>query len=132
MLARFKIMKKRPKVLLIDDDESFLRINKKLLEIKYGWACDTAASGEEAIALLKAIAELPDVVVVDMEMRGMHARDVLKTIREGWNNLPLLVLSGSWNSREMEEILKEGVQDFLNKPIEPDDLVSVLERVVSG
>ena len=118
------------RVLLIDDDEKFLKINRQVLEKKYGWPCEVALSGKEGIQRLEEASELPDVVVVDLSMPDMDGYAVIKAIREKWDYLCVVALTGSANYLGIQNALKavnKGADDYLTKPIEYDALILRLQ-----
>lgn len=114
------------KVLIVEDEAIAALSLRELLEFWHYEACEPAASGMEAIG--KAESERPDVVLMDIRLKGemdgvSAAREII--MRFG---VPVIFMSGFSD----DEILgKEGLEHsaFLIKPINLDDLRKAIERV---
>jgi DNA-binding response OmpR family regulator len=112
-------------VLVIDDDPSVRRLVCDVLEA-YGYhatACEDGFSGLRAVA-----AERPDCVVLDVMMPGLDGHDVLSRIRataEG-ARLPVVMLTAAADDDHAWRAWTEGVDYFLAKPFEPDELLNFL------
>jgi DNA-binding NtrC family response regulator len=113
-------MKERDiKVLLVDDEMDFantLAQRLKMRNLKVG----TAYDGEEALTRLKE--DEPDVVVLDLNMPGMHGMEVLAETRKAYPDIQVIILTGHGTDKEEEEAKKIGSCDFLNKPADIDYL----------
>lgn len=114
-----------PRVLVVDDSETFLAIAENLLS-RDGIEVLTAKDGHEA--LRKIAAEHPDLVLLDLSMAGMSGFEVLQTLRtdsayKHLNHIPILVTSGVYNPAEVELVRDYGASGFLNKDSVQDLLV---------
>ena len=120
-------------VLLVDDDEVFVDATSAVLETKF--KVRTAANGTEA---LQAVArDKPDVIVLDVMMDHLsEGFDVARKLKQDpdTRGIPLIFLTGVdkvYNYRmEVEESFVPHDQ-FLEKPVEPEELLSVIEQAVS-
>jgi len=113
------------KVLVIDDDPSVRRLVCDVLEA-YGYTATSAADG---FAGLRAVAaERPDCVVLDVMMPGMDGHDVLARLRatEEGARLPVVMLTAAADDDHAWRAWTEGVDYFLAKPFEPDELLNFL------
>jgi len=113
------------KVLVIDDDPSVRRLVCDVLEA-YGY---TACAAEDGFAGLRALAdERPDCVVLDVMMPGLDGHDVLARIRatEQGARLPVVMLTAAADDDHAWRAWTEGVDYFLAKPFEPDELLGFL------
>lgn len=126
-------MEVRPRILLVDDDDTIREHLVPVLE-RGGFDVSWAADGNEA---LTSIAESrPDMVVLDVMMPNLDGRETLRRIRsdEGW--LPVILLTQVGESYERAAALDEGADDYLNKPFDPSELMAriraVLRRFRSG
>ena len=123
------------KVLVIDDDQDFLDINRVVLE-KAGYTVDTATTPEEGLQKVKD--GTPDLVVLDVMMpHGYEGFDVAKKIREDLKlmRLPVVILTSVHETKKVpyrfapdEEYLPVDV--FLDKPVEPDALVATVQEML--
>lgn len=109
------------KVLLVDDEVSFLDVMSKRLE-KRNLGVQAVESGEEA---LKALAQNPtiDVVILDVKMPGMDGIQTLKEIRKDFPLVEVVMLTGHATVENAIEGMKWGAFDYLMKPCDIDQLV---------
>jgi putative two-component system response regulator len=98
------------------DDDSFTRTFCKTILSQEGIECGKAANGFEALEAVKEKAY--DLLLLDVQMPGMTGAEVCRQLREKptWANLKILMLSGTWKSDEMAQIMLAGANDFLTKP----------------
>ncbi len=99
-----------------------------LLELK-GYGVDTAEDGRRALALLEGGAS-PDVVILDVMMPGLDGLETLRRVREFDEETPVVMLSVVGKASTIVEAMTLGAADFLNKPLEEDELERTLERVL--
>jgi DNA-binding NtrC family response regulator len=90
--------------------------------MQVGTACD----GEQA--LLKVTSEKPDVIVLDLNMPGMHGMEVLKKVKNLYPDVQVIVLTGHGTEKDAEEARGLGGFDFLNKPADIDQLASKIRK----
>ena len=114
-----------PRVLIIDDSETFLAIAGDLLQ-RDGIEVVTAKDGHEA--LRKIASEHPDLVLLDLSMPGMSGFEVLQSLRtdsayKHLTPIPILVTSGVYNPAEVELVRDYGAAGFLNKDSVQDLLI---------
>ncbi len=107
------------KVLLVDDERDFANTLAQRLEMR-NLKVGTAYNGEDALTKLKE--DEPDVVVLDLNMPGMHGLEVLAKTRKAYPNIQVIILTGHGTDKEEEEAKKIGSYDFLIKPADIDYL----------
>ncbi len=100
-------------VLIIDDEERFLKTTRALLE-KEGYQVQTAAEGRQGLDILKA--KRIDVVVLDVKMPGMDGIEVLRRIKSDHPLVEVLMLTGHATMESAIDGLKLGAFDYLTKP----------------
>ncbi len=108
-----------PRVLLVDDDESFRQVMIRRLTHR-GITVDEAASGEAALDRLES--ESFDVVVLDVKMPGMGGIETLHRIQRGGFPVEVILLTGHYTVQEGVSGIKSGAFDYLTKPVEFDHL----------
>ncbi len=118
-------MTSRIRVLLIDDETVFVDSLTKVLT-RRGFRVQSASDGLKALELLTN--EIFDVLVLDMRMPVMDGIATLKAIRERDALIPVVVLTGNPNMKQLAEALKEGAADVVLKPCPVDMLVSCIEN----
>jgi two-component system response regulator GlrR len=117
-----------PRLLLVDDDTSLLRLLTLRLEAN-GFRVATATSGEGA---LEAMAEArPELVITDLRMEGMDGMALFRLLRERHPGLPVLILTAHGSIPEAVEATREGVFGFLGKPFDADELLTEIRRALS-
>jgi two-component system, OmpR family, KDP operon response regulator KdpE len=108
------------KVLVADDDPQMLRALRITLSAR-GYDVVTAVDGRAALDA--AIAEHPDLVVIDLGMPELTGIEVIRALR-GWTNVPVLVVSGRGESWDKVEALDAGADDYVTKPFSADELLA--------
>lgn len=122
-------------LLIIDDDledqEIFI---EAVHEVNDAIHCYTFGSGDTALMqLLKPGMDLPDIIFLDMNMPKLNGKQVLKEIKEkpSLKNIPVIMYSTSFAPRDLEEMQRSGAAYHLLKPSKFDELISVLEDILS-
>lgn len=93
---------------------------------RHGYEVETAASGEEALALVDAFG--PDYVLTDVRMPRMGGLDLLATLRAKGNDATVIVMSAFGNLDLAIEALKAGAYDYVQKPFKADEVVLALRK----
>lgn len=114
-------------VLLVDDEKDFALGLARLLERKYpDESFLTAHSGEEALGILER--EPVGLMLTDLNMPGMDGVELLRTAKEAYPDLSVVMLTAYGTVSTAVEALKKGAYDFLTKPVESDTLFQVVQR----
>lgn len=116
-------------VLVVDDNEDNIDLTRHMLEDQY--VVKSADSGAECLASLQTTD--PDVILLDIQMRGMDGFEVLKALRDGpaSRDIPVIMLTAHF--RDLERVIQGldlGALDYLTKPIE-DSLLLAKVRVAA-
>jgi DNA-binding response OmpR family regulator len=120
-------MSKVVKVLVVDDDVSFLSGVTKLLE-RENIICITAPDGETGIREL--MENKPDVALVDLDMPIMNGIEFARHIREHELGVPVIIISGHSPLELPAEIHSVGVHAFIQKPMNISDLLLAIRNVL--
>jgi DNA-binding response OmpR family regulator len=107
------------KVLMVDDEEKFRETTSKILKRK-GFETTMAASGEEAISLIKRGSQ--DVVILDVKMAGMDGHAALAEIKKIAPDTQVIMLTGHGSSDSAQNSLEHAAFDYLTKPCDVDIL----------
>ncbi|WP_433675208.1 response regulator transcription factor [Microbacterium gorillae] len=113
------------KLLIADDDPQLVRALRITLGAQ-GYDVVTAADGEEAVA--QAVAEHPDIVMLDLGMPHLDGVQVIHALR-GWMTAPIIVVSGRTGSADKVDALDAGADDYVTKPFQMDELLARLRAV---
>ncbi len=118
----------RIRALLVDDEEELITTMVERLEYR-DIEADCALSGPEAIEKMKIGAF--DVAVVDLKMPGMSGTDLIRIIHRDYPHIPVILMTGHGFSLDDEEV-PEGVIDYLPKPVNLEELISKMRKVIEG
>lgn len=117
------------KVLLVDDSGLARRSTRRILE-GAGYAVIEAEDGMAAIE--QYFVEKPDVVMLDLIMKGMYGLEVLSKLREMDPDARVVVLSADIQSSSRELVQAAGAAGFLTKPADPAEMLDMVARVQRG
>jgi class 3 adenylate cyclase len=117
-----------PRVLVVDDMPANVRLLEAILE-PAGFAVLSASSGPEALE--RVVAELPDLVLLDVQMAGMNGYEVCRRIRENETTalLPVVMLT-SHDSEARIDGIRAGADDFVTKPFDQQELLLRVRSLV--
>ncbi|WP_275725999.1 response regulator [Vibrio furnissii] len=119
------------RVMLVDDHPLMRRgINQLLsLEDEFDVVAE-ASNGADAIALAHEVE--PDMILLDLNMKGMSGLDTLKALRTDGSSATIVILTVSDSAADIEAIVRAGADGYLLKDTEPDQLVELLKEAVHG
>jgi DNA-binding NtrC family response regulator len=112
------------KLMLVDDEERFLATTSKLMA-RMGYDVLTAASGADALALLRE--NLVHVVILDVKMPGMDGIATLKEIKRQYPMVEVIMLTGHATVESAIEGLQTGATDYLMKPADIPEVIQKAE-----
>jgi len=114
------------KVLLVDDEASFLKIMSKRLSSRDVdvLTAESGAAGLEVLAENKSV----DVVILDVKMPGMDGIEALHAIRTKFPLVEVVMLTGHATVETAIEGMKQGAYDYLMKPCDIDKLIAVVAK----
>jgi DNA-binding NtrC family response regulator len=113
------------KVLLVDDEEDFVRVLAERLEVR-GLEVHTANRGQKAVEMVDQ--QGFDIVVLDLAMPGMDGLETLKEIKAHDPDIEIVMLSGKGTMRSGIDAIKSGAEDFLEKPVDLSVLLDKIEE----
>jgi adenylate cyclase len=117
-----------PRVLVVDDMPANVRLLEAVLE-PAGFEVLSASSGPEALELV--VAELPDLVLLDVQMAGMNGYEVCRRIRENEaTELIPVVMVTSHDSEARIDGIRAGADDFVTKPFDQQELLLRVRSLV--
>ncbi|MGR3057958.1 response regulator [Vibrio vulnificus] len=119
------------RVMLVDDHPLMRRGINQLLSFEEQFEVVAEASnGTEAVA--KAHENELDLILLDLNMKGMSGLDTLKALRADGCEASIVILTVSDSPADIEAIVKAGADGYLLKDTEPDELVGLLEKAHLG
>ena len=116
------------KKILVADDEPQLALAVQIRLQSRGYQVVTATNGRQALELIAK--ERPDLVLLDVLMPVMDGYFTLRELNQrfGRGTIPVIVLTARDRMKELFEL--EGIEDYLVKPFDHDDLLVRIERVL--
>ncbi len=116
-------------LILVTDDSLFQRNIIKSVLSGEGHSIIEAGNGREA--LISAIENEPSLILLDLLMPDMDGFKFLKHIREKKISIPVVVLTSDIQDTTKEMCMELGAAGFVNKPVEKEKLIPVINRVIS-
>ncbi len=127
-------MQKKLTILLIEDDQiEVMKFNRILSKIDSKHRVIEANNGEEALNILSNKDDLPNIILLDLNMPKINGIEFLKILKkdEVLKYLPTVVLTTSNNQKDMLECYKIGIAGYMVKPLKYEDYQSKLIKVLS-
>jgi DNA-binding response OmpR family regulator len=112
------------KVLLVDDEEEFVKALAERLKMR-DLRSDTVLDGEEALSFVED--QEPDVMVLDLKMPGIDGMEVLRQVRKAYPKIQVIILTGHGTEKDEEEAKRLGAFEYLEKPVNLDVLVKKMK-----
>jgi two-component system chemotaxis response regulator CheY len=116
------------KVLLVDDSALARRSMRSVLETS-GFEVIEAEDG--MVALEKYSTDRPDLVMLDLVMKGMYGLDVLTALREMDPSARVIVVSADIQNSSQQMVQAAGASGFINKPVNREHLLDVVRQVLA-
>ncbi len=117
---------KNLKVLIVDNVPLVRNLVKNTLS-QYGFhSFIEGENGLQAVDLVRE--ESPDLVLMDIEMKGMNGLDALKEIRSFDTKTPVIIMTGNPTQEYVTEAIRYGMTDFLTKPLNVERILSVVGK----
>lgn len=117
------------KVLVIEDELSIQKVIKTNLSAN-GYTVICVSSGEEGMESL--LSDKPDLVLLDLLMPGISGWEVFSKMKEDarLSHIPVIVITASGWGDGLKKLRDMGVQDFLSKPFELNELLQKVEKIL--
>jgi len=119
----------RKHILWVDDEIELLRAHVRLLEQK-GYIVETAANGEDALALVRERSF--DLVFLDEMMPGLGGLQTLAEMKDIAPQLPVVMVTKSEAESLMEEAIGGKITDYLVKPVNPSQILMACKKILEG
>lgn len=115
------------KTILVVDDEQHLALASKIRLQSRGYHVTTASNGRQALELIDT--EKPHLIVLDVLMPVIDGYACLREInqRYGRGTIPVLILTARDRMKELFEL--EGIEDYVIKPFDDEDLLTRIDRI---
>jgi CheY-like chemotaxis protein/HPt (histidine-containing phosphotransfer) domain-containing protein len=126
--------KRRIRILVAEDDATNQKLVRYMLE-RFGYRADIVSNGQEAINALETV--LYDIVLMDVQMPEMDGFEAAAHIRDPDSavpnhNVPIVALTAHAMKGYRERCIEAGMDEYVSKPIQPNQLLTAIERQVFG
>jgi signal transduction histidine kinase len=115
------------RILVVDDNRDAATTLATLLDL-HGYVVEMAGDAAQALAAITSF--VPDVAILDIGLPGMDGYELAREVRRTAHPPHLLALTGYGTEHDRERALAAGFEEHLVKPVEPDRLLEVLDRVM--
>ncbi|MCB1914073.1 MAG: response regulator, partial [Rhodocyclaceae bacterium] len=118
-------------VLLVEDEPINREVARMFLE-EIGFEIDEAENGAEAVRM--AYEKDYAIIIMDMQMPVMDGLKATRKLREGekFNAIPILAMTANAFAEDKARCLDAGMDDFLTKPVNPEQLYDTLLKFLAG
>ncbi len=115
------------RVLIVDDDPA----SRRLLEVRLRpLECDVATAGNGEQALSAIHKDVPDLVLLDLQMPKMGGIEVLRALRKQGIDVPTIVITAHGSIETAVEAMREGAHDFITKPLDASHFDIVVRKAL--
>ena len=120
------------KILLVDDSSTSRMTARMLLAGHESYVLSSACDGKEGVE--KAIAELPDLILMDIEMPRMNGIEACKLLKQNatTKNIPVVLLTMRSEEQFVRQGYASGCSDFLTKPVNEQKLAMVIRKYLGS
>jgi two-component system chemotaxis response regulator CheY len=119
----------KARVLIVDDSALARRNLRQILESAN---CEVAEAEDGLSALERYFLEKPDVVLLDLVMRGMYGLDVLEKLRQLDPAAKVVVVSADVQTSSQELVDRAGAKAFITKPFDREEILGTLNAVLGA
>ena len=111
------------KILMVDDDLDSLGAISRFLRLA---SYEVTLAEHSAAAAKRLQDQVFDLVITDLKMPGDSGLDLCRLVRKNYPKLPVVLISGMAQTRDVVEAMRDGALTFLEKPVDPDTLLEVI------
>lgn len=115
------------KILIVDDEQDICEFVKNFFQER-GYEVLTAADGEQALEITKKVS--PELVLLDIKMKGMDGIATLKHIKEMNKNQKVIMVTALDDQDKISEACKLGACEYITKPLILDHLEQTVEKIM--
>jgi CheY-like chemotaxis protein len=127
-------MQKPLKILFIEDDTiESMKFNRVLKTLELPHQIIEAKNGEEALEILKDKQNLPEIIILDLNMPKMNGIEFLTIVKNDLilKYIPAIILTTSNNHKDVKQCYKIGIAGYVLKPLKYEDYVSKIQKLLA-
>lgn len=114
-----------PHILIADDEEAIRALLRELLAAE-GFSVSEATAGGQVIEALRS--QAADLVLMDVRMPGKSGLEVLREVRDGSNDVPIILMTAYGNANTVIEAIQLGAYDYITKPFDLDHVLLTVKN----
>lgn len=121
-------------ILLIEDDMiEVMKLNRTISKLELPHKIVEANNGEEALKVLQNKDELPDIILLDLNMPKLNGIEFLNILKndEVLKYIPTIILTTSNNQKDLLECYRIGIAGYVLKPLKYEDYTSKIEKLLA-
>ncbi|MAJ47686.1 MAG: regulator [Planctomycetes bacterium TMED75] len=120
------------RILVVDDDESILRLVTEILSVDERIEVTTASNGYDAGILTERIR--PDLLLLDYMLPDINGNVVCRRLKENpeTSDIQIVIVSGAVDRMEINSLLAQGASAFIQKPFDPADLLQRVDHFLAA
>ena len=124
-------MNNKPRILLVDDEPSIIKMAGKRLEVA-GFEVSVALDGQEA--LQKAQSEVPDLIILDLMLPKLNGYEVCALLKKDprYQKIPIVMFSARTQEKDEKEAMDCGANLYLHKPFQSQELIDRIRSLISA
>jgi len=122
------------KILLIEDDMiEIMKFNRVVKAMPIAHSIIEASNGEEGLKLLENKDELPDIILLDLNMPKINGIEFLSLLKKDaeLQHIPTIILTTSNNYKDLKECYEIGVSGYILKPLKCEEYIEKIQKVLS-
>ena len=118
-----------PRILIVDDSEDNRDVLARRLQ-RRGFDVTQAAGGKQGVD--QASSDLPDLILMDMNMPELDGWEATRMIRQQGSNVPIIAITAHAMAGDRERAIEAGCTQYHTKPVELDKLLETIESLLAG
>ena len=122
------------KILLVEDNLiEIMKMKRTISLLKLKHSLSEAKNGEEALQFLENKANIPDIILLDLNMAKINGIEFLRIIKadDDLKHIPTIILTTSSNQKDLLECYRTGMSGYVLKPLKYEDYVKKIETVLA-
>ena len=127
-------MEKSLKILLVEDNLiEIMKMKRTISLLKLQHTLQEAKNGEDALKILEDKANIPDIILLDLNMPKISGIEFLKIIKtdDDLKHIPTIILTTSSNQTDLLECYRTGMSGYVLKPLKYEEYVKKIESVLA-
>ena len=121
------------KILIIEDDIiETMKFNRTISTLNLNVSITEATNGEEALKILKSDSQLPNIILLDLNMPKVNGIEFLTFLKNNTelNHIPTIILTTSSNKKDLITCYKLGISGYILKPLKYEEYINKIKTLI--